>query len=229
MDISPSVFTSAKKLKRPAVEALFGQVYPGVLRLARGLTGREDVADGVVRFVLLRAPRMLPNWRDPTEAQRWFMHHTVLTARRASGHEVPTHSDLLSKDQDAPTKAFIRAIRLLPQQQKEAVLLHYGENLNSRYLGIAMDCSADAAEAHLEAGQSALKQVAGTEIDALLTRLKEAYARLMPADVEIPATARKWASKALRPKRLRRLIWVAGTVLLVAAAIWAAWAIKGRL
>lgn len=229
MDISPSVFTSAKKLKRPAVEALFAQVYPGTLRLARGLTGREDVADGVVRFVLLRAPRMLPNWRDPTEAQRWFMHHTVLTARRASGHEVPTNSDLLSKDEDAPVKAFIRAIRLLPQQQKEAILLHFGEHLNSRYLGIAMDCSADAAEAHLEAGQSALKQVAGAEIDPLLARLKDAYARLMPTEVEIPAAARKWATKALRPRRLRRLIWTVAALLLIAAAIWAVWAIKGKL
>jgi DNA-directed RNA polymerase specialized sigma24 family protein len=213
MDISPQVFTSAKKLRRPAVEALFAGVYPGIARVARALTGREDVAEGVVRFVLLRAPRMLPNWRDPTEAQRWFMHHTVLTARRASG----------------PGKAFIRAIRLLPQQQKEAVLLHFGEHLNARYLGVAMDCSADAAEAHLEAGQAALKQVAGGEIDALLTRLKDAYARLMPAEVEIPAAARKWANKALRPGRMRRLIWTGVMVLLIAAAIWAVWAIKGRL
>lgn len=229
MEISPQIFTSAKKLKRAGVQALFAAVYPGVVRLARALTGREDVAEGVVRFVLLRAARVLPGWRDPTEAQRWFMHHTLLTARRASGHEVATGSDQLSTDGDPAANAFIRAIRLLPQQQKEAVLLHFGEHLNSRHLGVAMDCSADAAEAHLEAARAALKQVAGAEFDGLLARLEEAYARLMPAEVEIPAAAKRWTSKALRPQRFRRVLWMAFAGLLIAAAIWAAWLVKGRM
>jgi DNA-directed RNA polymerase specialized sigma24 family protein len=227
MDISPQLFTNATKLKSPGVQALFAEVYPGVVRLARALTGREDVAEGVVRFVFLRAGRMLPGWRDPTEAQRWFMHHTVLTARRASAHEVPSQTDLLGGESDPAFKAFVRAIRLLPQQQKEAVLLHFGEHLNSRYLGVAMDCSADAAEAHLEAGRAALKQMAGAEIDALLARLQEAYARLMPAEVQIPSAAKKWAAKALGPKRVRRITWIVVTLLFVGVAIWAAWALKG--
>src|SRR5205814_8874514 len=66
MEISPNLFARAQKLNRPAVEALFASVYPAVLRIARGLSGRIAVPDGVVRFVMLRAPAMLPRWRDAT-------------------------------------------------------------------------------------------------------------------------------------------------------------------
>src|SRR3954463_6496404 len=145
MEIPPPLFARAQKLNRPAVEALFASVYPAVLRIARGLSGRIDVADGVVRFVMLRAPTMLPKWRDATAAERWFLHHTVLTARRAARHEPDPRADLLAANGDANWLAFVRALRQLPHQQREAILLHCGEHLNDRYLGIAMDCSSDAA------------------------------------------------------------------------------------
>jgi len=37
MEIAPELFTRAKKLKRPAVDQLFAQVYPPVVRMAKGL------------------------------------------------------------------------------------------------------------------------------------------------------------------------------------------------
>ncbi len=224
MEISDQVFTRARKLNRPAVEELFAQVYPTTVRLARGLSGREDVADGVVRFLMGRAIKVLPNWRDATEAERWFLHHTVLTARRAATHEASAKNDLLSSDGDAAVKAFVRAIRVLPQQQREAVLLHHGEHLNARYLGVAMDCSADAAQAHLDAGRAALRTIAGADFDALIARVENAYARLKPADTEIPAAARRWANKGLRPRRLKRLVWLGFLILFIAGAIvWWRW------
>src|SRR3712207_4835413 len=102
MEISANVFERAKKLKRPALEELFAQVYPAVVRIARGLSGREDVAEGVVRFVMFRAVGMLPRWRDEGVAERWFLHHTVLTARRAADHHAPdAKTDLLAGEGDA--------------------------------------------------------------------------------------------------------------------------------
>lgn len=226
MEISEQVFAGARKLKRAAVEQLFAEVYPGIIRVAKGLSGREDVAEGVVRFLMIKAGKLLPDWRDSTEAQRWFLHHTVLTARRAAGHAPSPDADLLASGGDPAMKAFVRALRLLPQQQREAVLLHYGEHLNSRYLGVAMDCSADAAEAHLEAGRAGLRAVAGAEVDGMLKRLEAGYARLKPGEGEVPAAARRWATKALQPRRIRRIFWgVASAVLLVAAG-WAVWWIK---
>src|SRR3954449_3061281 len=102
MEISQKVFERAQKLRPAAVQELFAQAYPAVVRIARGLCGREDVAEGVVRFVMVRAVGMTPKWRDETAAERWFLHHTVLTARRAASHHGPdAKSDLLAKDGEA--------------------------------------------------------------------------------------------------------------------------------
>lgn len=223
MDISPQVFDRARKLQRGAVEALFATAYPTVMRIARALSGRDDVADGIVHFVMVTAVRVLPGWRDGTGAERWFLHHTILTSRRVTGHEPAAQADLLAAGADPVMVAFVRALRRLPQQQREAVLLHFGEHLNARYLGVAMDCSADAAEAHLEAGRGALREVGGAEFEALLARLVTAYARLTPVETEIPQAARRWAAKGLRPRRLRRIALFLAAALLGAAGAWAAW------
>src|SRR5688572_15823413 len=178
MEIPAALFDQAKKLKRPAVDDLFAMVYPAVVRIAKALAGRDDVADGVVRFVMLRASRMIPTWRDETAAERWFLHHTVLTARRAAAHEPSPKHDLLvapPSPADPPTPAyvaFVRAVRQLPVQQREAFLLHAGERFNPRYLGVAMDCSTQAAQAHLDAATAALRTVVGTTgFDPLVARL----------------------------------------------------------
>src|SRR3954471_22940058 len=95
VDIPDDVFARAQRLDRRAVDALYAQVYPPVQRIARALAGRDDVADGVVRFVMLRAARVAPRWRDATAAERWSLHHPVLTARRAARHEPDVRRDLL--------------------------------------------------------------------------------------------------------------------------------------
>ncbi len=76
------LLTDARKYKRRAVEQLLAQHYPAAWRMAVGLTGREDVARGVVRFLYSRALRVLPNWKIDSAPENWFLHHTVLTARR---------------------------------------------------------------------------------------------------------------------------------------------------
>jgi DNA-directed RNA polymerase specialized sigma24 family protein len=234
MEISPTLFARAKKLKPDAVDDLFAQVYPAVVRIAKGLAGREDVAEGVVRFMMLRATRMLPTWRDESAAERWFLHHTLLTARRAAGHQPDPKSDLLvtaaaDPPADPPYLAFVRAVRQLPVQQREAFVLHAGEHFNSRYLGVAMDCSTQAAQAHLDAARTALQTVAGgpAEFDALAARVSAAYARLGPTDPQVLPAVRKWVRRGLRPHRLRRAIrWIVALTIL-AAICWAAW--KWRL
>jgi DNA-directed RNA polymerase specialized sigma24 family protein len=226
MEIPAELFTRAKKLKRPAVDELFAQVYPAVVRIAKGLSGREDVAEGVVRFIMVRAAKMIPTWRDETAAERWFLHHTVLTARRAAAHEPNPKSDLLAAS-DPPTPeyvAFVRAIRQLPVQQREAFLLHAGERFNPRYLGVAMDCSTQAAQAHLDAARAALRAVTGPEgFEPLVGRLSAVYAHLGPAETEVIPTVRKWVNKGLRPQRLRRLIRTVLATAVLAGVGWAVW------
>jgi DNA-directed RNA polymerase specialized sigma24 family protein len=229
MEIPPHLFTRAQKLKRPAVEALFASVYPAVLRIARGLSGRIDVADGVVRFVMLRAPTMLPRWRDATAAERWFLHHTLLTARRAAAHEPTAKNDLLAADADPRYAAFVRAIRQLPIQQREAVILHLGERFNPRFLGVAMDCSTEAAQNHLDAATTTLRGIAGNDFAPLADRLATAYARLGPAADDVAPAAGRWAGKALRPHRFRRFVRRVVIAIILALLVLAGWQWRPRL
>jgi DNA-directed RNA polymerase specialized sigma24 family protein len=223
MEISPKLFARAQKLNRPAVEALFALVYPAVLRIARALSGREDVAEGVVRFVMLRAIAMLPNWRDETTAERWFLHHTVLTARRAAAHQPTANTDLLATDGDPRYVAFVRALRQLPIQQREAIILHVGERFNSRFLGIAMDCSNDAAQTHLDAASAALRTIAGADFAALVDRLSNVYARLGPAADAVAPAVTRWARRGLRPHRFRRALRFLVAMTIIALLVYGAW------
>jgi DNA-directed RNA polymerase specialized sigma24 family protein len=226
MEIAPELFARARKLKRPAVEQLFAHVYPSVVRIAKGLAGREDVAEGVVRFVMLRASHMIPTWRDETAAERWFLHHTVLTARRAAAHPPNPKNDLLAAGEppDPAYLAFVRAVRQLPVQQREAFLLHAGERFNLRYLGVAMDCSTQAAQTHLDAATAALRAVTGPEqYGAFVTRLAATYVQLGPTKEQVFPAVRKWVGKGLRPRRFRRAIRLSMTLAIVAALAFVAW------
>jgi DNA-directed RNA polymerase specialized sigma24 family protein len=223
MDIPEKVLARARKLDRAALEQLFAAVYPVTVRLARGLSGREDVAEGIVRFLMLKAVKMVPRWRDDTAAERWFLHHAILTARRAAAHQPAVTSDLLAAGGDARYTAFVRAVRQLPQQQREAVLLHFGERFNSRYMSIAMDCSTAAAETHLEAGTAALRGIAGAEFEALVGRMAAVYAGLGPSPQAVPPAVGRWVGRGLRPHRLRIVLRLIVLVMILAAVAVVGW------
>ena len=209
-------FDQAKKLKRAAVERIVASVYPGVYRVAHGLLGREDAAAGVIRYIVTRSLSLLPSWRDEDEAKRWFMHHAVLTARRAVRHEASGADDALVRSAaavpggaDAPYVAFVRALRGLPQQQKEAIVLHLGEHLNERYLAVAMDCSTHAAETHLAAGMKQLESMAGDPFGPVSKKLSAAYSSLGPGEQAVAPVVRKIVGRVLWPRRLKRLVtWI---------------------
>jgi DNA-directed RNA polymerase specialized sigma24 family protein len=223
MQISPRVFGRARKLRRDGLEELFAEVYPAVVRIARGLSGREDVAEGVVRFVMTRSVVMIPKWRDETVAERWFLHHTVLTVRRAAGYAPTAIGDVLVDSPDPAYVAFLRALRGLPVQQREAIVLHFGEHLNSRYMSVAMDCSTDAAQAHLEAATGTLRAVTGGEFEAMISRLSNVYVGLGPKAADLMPAVRRWVKRGLRPHRLRRTVLAAIGVVVIVGMLWVAW------
>lgn len=164
MPVSEETFEAARRLSRPAVEAVLADSYPAVCRMSRALTGREGAARQLMSAVLKRSLRVLPSWRAGASPENWFYHHTVIAARQAPGAPPDAAHDLLvAAAGEAPREyiAFISALRKLPLQQREAFILHHGERLNERLLGVAMDCSAGAAAAHLNAAADSLNAIAG--------------------------------------------------------------------
>src|SRR5438128_4874649 len=130
MPVDEAIFERAVRFDRKAIEALLAGMYPVVHRMARALAGQEDAARRIERFVMRQAFSQLPLWRNPEAADRWFFHHTLLTSRREAKPTSDISSDLLATSADspdAPYLAFLRAMRKLPFQQREALLLNVGE------------------------------------------------------------------------------------------------------
>jgi len=229
MAIDDDLLFAAQRGDRAAVEEMLAQMYPAVSRIAFALAGREDVGRGVLRFVATQAVRWMGQWRDAQAAERWFYHHTVLIGRRAAHHEVAPGSDtLLGEAADAPYIAFLRAIRSLPQQQREAFILNHGEHLNTRDLAIAMDCSTHAAEMHLKAAEQSLSAMAGEGHVAMTARMSGAYAALAPAEDTLRPTVRSIVKSAIWPRRLRQVTIGVIVVAIVVAAAWVAWRATGK-
>ena len=200
---------------------------PTVWRTAVGLCGDEDRGRRVVREVMGQAQLAADSWDHEGAAERWFRHHTVLATRHEP--ETPPADDaLVPADADPPYRAFVAALRKRPRQQREAWLLHHGERLDDRQVGVAMDCSVQAARVHLRGCGEALAPLAGNDFPAMTRRVAEAYRALDPPEnVAVPRRRRS---------QLRRRLLAAGLfagwallLLFLAAAVVAAFVVGPRV
>ena len=73
-------------------------------------------------------------------------------------------------------------VRALPVQQREAFLLYHGEQLDERGLGVAMDCSVQAATQHLREATSVLSSYAGVMYPAMTAQVTQSYESLAPPE-----------------------------------------------
>lgn len=232
MAVAEEVVRRAQGYDRRAMETVVAEAYPAVYRMAHALTGRKGAAKQVLHDVLRRSLRVLPNWRAGAVPENWFYHHTLLASREFLSRPPDPREDLLvvmagDAAKDPLYIGFVRAIRNLPVQQAEAFILHHGEKLNDRLLGVAMDCSTGAAHTHLEAARSALAAVSGGGFTVLTATLARAYQGLTPAATAVAPAARKYVSRSLRPRRLRRLLRLALLIALLAAGYFA-WRERAR-
>jgi DNA-directed RNA polymerase specialized sigma24 family protein len=226
MDVDSDLLSAARKGRRDAIIELLTIHYPLVWRMAEALTGRRDIARGVMKYVMPRSLKALPHWKNEGDPHRWFYHHTLLTTRRTS----PKHQPDPLKDSlvDGPTVtasylAFIKALRDLPMQQKEAFILANGEGAGARAMAVAMDLSTLAAENHLREASERLRALSPDKYDAHVARLQATYRKLGPDEEMGVPGIRSNVSRLIRPWFIRRTLrTIFGIVALVAAA-WGAW------
>ncbi len=217
-----------------ACQAVLTAAFPSVYRMAVALSGDAAEGDRVARTVLTRCLKVLPRWRRGLSPENWFYHHTLLATRQAAkAPDAPAAADplvtILGLEGGSGYAAFVRALRNLPTQQREAYLLNHGERLNPRWLGVAMDCSTAAAENHLAAATAALMAIAGNDGDRYEPQLSRAYLALTPAPELIPPAVRREVLRVVRPMRLRRLIRRVAVAVLIVSVIAAAWAYRDEL
>ena len=222
----------AKTLRRAArgraadVQAVASTFYPAVYRTACGLSARDDLGAAAARDVLRRSVRQMPGWAEPDEPARWYRRHTVLAVRDRMAKSIGTRRDVLARDGDPPAlAAYLAALRKLPHQQREAMLLTYCERLGPRSLATAMDCSKEAAANHLRAAESALRPLAGRDEQKHLDVLSRRYADLTPPDEQAALNVRRQVRRTLLPRRLLRAVQWLILLTLLAAAAYGAWTI----
>jgi DNA-directed RNA polymerase specialized sigma24 family protein len=221
--INENLLERARKGDKCAIEQVIHQLTPALVRMSMGLTGREDVARGVLRFIFLKGATQFAGWSDTSAPARWFYHHTLLTARRAENQAVDPKTDPLGKklEKDFPYQALLRAVRQLPRQQAEAILLRYGENLDLRPLAITMDCSTTAASVHLDSAMDTLNAMTGGKASSLLATLHDQFQSLtLPSD-EIMTLSRHCVHQALRPSWVKTLVKLGILAFLIIVVIWA--------
>jgi DNA-directed RNA polymerase specialized sigma24 family protein len=236
MPVTADAFARARELKPAAVAEVLTEHYAPVHRLAHGLCGRADVARGVVKYVMTRSIERLPRWDDEDEAENWFHHFTVLTTRRARAGKRRADpregNDMLIGDMSAPEPAyvaFLTALRTLPEQQQEAFVLHHGERVGLRTTSVAMDCSTQAAQNHLNAATETLRLVAGERFELFTTRLNAAYRRLTPdAELALPLVKRV-VRRRVWPRQLARWTGRVLVLALLGATAWLVWRLYGNV
>jgi len=229
LHIDEDLFARAKKLEREALEKLVESVYPGICRIAYGLSGREDVGHGIVRFVINHAMHHLRHLRDAASAQRWFYHFTVLVSRRGQKHQPKAEQDTLvehSGEVSAAYVAFVRGLRALPFQQREAYFLTFGEQLLYRDVATAMDCSIAAVEVHLAGAQQTLRAMSGDGYEKMKERLVRAWQNLSPREELIHPSVRGLIKRLLWPRRIRRILTIVIIAAVLAALAYAAWRLR---
>jgi DNA-directed RNA polymerase specialized sigma24 family protein len=200
MPLPADILAQARKYRMSAVQRVLAENYPRVHRLAYGLSGQENVGRLIVRQVMRQALRQMPNWHTEGEPERWFDHHTILLWRRTSAHNPDPQRDLLTANSSPACVAFVRAVRHLPPQQREAFLLAAGEGYDARQSGIAMDCSRTAAANHLTAARAELASVCGgqEELERQAAALKTTWTDLTTqSQIRLPALS----------SAIRRHVW----------------------
>ncbi len=207
----------ARTGRREAVIAVMAEHLPEVWRIAVNLAGTEARGREVVRRVMEQAQLAMPQWEHVDAPPRWFRHHTILAVRQQTATS-PGKSDALLVNVSpafqaaAAYRALVTALRKLPHQQREAFLLNHGEAFTDRQLGIAMDCSVEAAATHLRGAHEVLRPLAGKEYGTLIARLVDAYRSAIPPDNVAVRYRKRW----MKPEWRRRL---------VAAGLFIAWAL----
>lgn len=221
-ELTSDLLEAARQSRQSAVVELLAIYYPVVWRMSVGLTGREDVGRGVTRHLMQRSLKALAGWKDEAAPTRWFHHHTLLTVRRTYRHAPDALGDTLlpPSSNDPRYAAFIKALRSLPMQQREAFILSHGEKLDIRAIAVAMDCSVLAAGNHLSEAGGRLRQLDAPNLDVHALRLSKVYRSLSPNEELALKEIRKRVTRFYVPARIKRVVKAILAAMLFGVSCW---------
>lgn len=153
-----------------AFAALVSQHYDGIYRMAWRWLGLREAAEDVAQDVCLRLAVAVRTFRGDAEFTTWLYRVTFNVAsdhiradRRAHVSERADVVVLFQPQQSRSPETQVfngelwDEVRRLPPQQRDAVLLVYGEDLSHAEAGAIMGCSEKTVSWHLHSARKRLK------------------------------------------------------------------------
>jgi DNA-directed RNA polymerase specialized sigma24 family protein len=232
MAISPELLARAKDGHRQSVITVAAEYYPLVHRVAYALSGREQTGRAIVGRVIRQSLNAMRKWNHTGDPQRWYLHHTVLTSRQKVRTDMDLADDPLIRGVETNSAyypAFIRALRTLAMQQREAYILYHGEHLDVRGLAIGMDCSQEAAANHLREATAALSAYGGDFYPTFAAHLTQTYERLTPDEELILPGVKTSLRRKLWPARAASFIVTTLKLIVIVGVIFLSWKIVPML
>lgn len=157
---------------RAAFAALVTRHYDFIHRVAWKWCRDRTVAEDIAQTVCLKLGTAIFAWRNEGSFTTWLYRLTINAAHdnaRAATREMrkaqswADHAVALSKapdeGEDGDADALWAAVRTLPEKQRDAVLLVYGEELNHADAASIMGCAESTVSYHLHAARKRLKRL----------------------------------------------------------------------
>ncbi len=159
-----------------AFEDLFAALAVSLRNYLASLARSVDRADDLLQETFLQIHRSRQTYSPPRPVKPWMYgiaRHVFLMDRRSRGRK-SKHETLAKEDlpeipvsalaEDLPvTDALLAALRALPEDRREAVVLHHVHGFTFREIGSMLGITARAAKLRSFRGMQGLRQVLGQE------------------------------------------------------------------
>ncbi len=155
---------------RAAFAALVEENYDRVFRLAWRWSGSRQRAEDIAQDVVVKLATAIRSFRGDCELSTWIYRIAFTTTTdhlRASQRVTPLSPSNVMMLVDAPAnttpesevigRELWDAVRALPDQQRDAVLLVYGEDLTHGEAAAVMGCSEKTVSWHLHEARNRLR------------------------------------------------------------------------
>ena len=158
---------------RESFSALVEAYYPRIYRLAWRFCGSRTLSEDIAQDVCVKLATAIRSYRGEAAFSTWVWRITYTAAidrlREAQGAQntepavIAALADASpdarapSPEDDAMTKELWLAVRRLPAQQRDAVLLVYGEDMSHAEAAAVMGCQEKTVSWHLHEAKKRLK------------------------------------------------------------------------
>lgn len=163
---------SRKEQTNEAFAILFERHKDFIYRLAIGFTGDPDLADEITQEVFVRMYQGRKRWQPRAKFTTWIYRMTLNTSRELLRKRKRERTILDKVKRETPAQPgslpenacgseLNNVLRILPDRQREAVVLRFYEKLSIKETAKVMGCRQGTIKSHLHKAMKNLRQHLG--------------------------------------------------------------------